>query len=50
MSEDRKLAIYDIRIGSLHGLPDVPFTRPSTVRTVVFLTGLSEVWTVQTYR
>jgi hypothetical protein len=42
--------IFDRLIGSLHGLPDVRATRPSTVTTVLPLLGNSQTFVVQTYR
>jgi len=41
---------FDRMLGALHGLPDVASTKPSTVRAVTPLTGLSELYIVQTYR
>jgi hypothetical protein len=41
---------YDRLLGSLHGLPDVTNTKPSTVRTITPLLGTSELFSVQTYR
>lgn len=41
---------YDRLMGSLHGLPDVLTTRPSTVRSLVPLLGHSQTYIVQTYR
>lgn len=41
---------FDRLLGSLHGLPDVSFTKPSTLRTVTPLIGTSQMFIVQTYR
>jgi hypothetical protein len=41
---------YDRLLGSLHGLPDVTNTKPSTIRTITPLLGTSELFSVQTYR
>lgn len=41
---------FDRLIGSLHGLPDVTTSRPSTVRTVLPMLGNSQTFIVQTYR
>jgi hypothetical protein len=42
--------LFDRRMGSLHGLPDVAHTRPATVRVITPLLGNSETFIVQTYR
>jgi hypothetical protein len=41
---------FDRVIGSLHGLPDVRNTRPSTVTTVLPILGNVQTFVVQTYR
>lgn len=41
---------FDRVIGSLHGLPDVRNTRPSTVTTVMPILGSVQTFVVQTYR
>ncbi len=41
---------FDRLLGSLHGLPDVISTKPSTMRTVTPLLGTSQMFIVQTYR
>jgi len=41
---------FDRLLGSLHGLPDVTSTKPSTLRTVTPLLGTSQMFIVQTYR
>lgn len=41
---------FDRVIGSLHGLPDVATTKPSTIRDVTEMVGDSQVFIVQTYR
>lgn len=41
---------YDRLLGSLHGLPDVTSTKPSTLRTVTPILGTSQMYIVQTYR
>lgn len=41
---------FDRLLGSLHGLPDVTRTKPSTLRVVTPLTGVSQIFIVQTYR
>lgn len=41
---------YDRLLGSLHGLPDVTSTKPSTIRNVTPILGTSELFTIQTYR
>lgn len=41
---------FDRLLGSLHGLPDVTTTKPSTMRTITPLLGTSQMFTVQTYR
>jgi len=53
MSDEQYSALpdaYDRLLGSLHGLPDVTSTKPSTIRTIVPLLGTSQLWIVQTYR
>src|ERR1700734_2342988 len=47
MSEDRMPDNFDRLIGSLHGVPDVVSTQPSTVRA---LTPLAETFIIQTFR
>jgi hypothetical protein len=44
------LDAFDRLLGSLHGLPDVTCTKPSTIRTVTPLLGTSQMFIVQTYR
>jgi len=41
---------FDRLLGSLHGLPDVTSTKPSTMRTITPLLGTSQMFIVQTYR
>jgi hypothetical protein len=41
---------FDRLLGSLHGLPDVTLTKPSTMRTMTPLLGTSQMFIVQTYR
>jgi hypothetical protein len=41
---------FDRIIGSLHGLPDVMSTKPTTVRAVMPLIGMAQTFIVQTYR
>jgi hypothetical protein len=41
---------FDRLLGSLHGLPDVTTTKPSTMRTITPLLGTSQMFIVQTYR
>jgi len=41
---------FDRLIGSLHGLPDVVNSKPSTIRAIVPLIGASQTFIVQTYR
>jgi hypothetical protein len=41
---------FDRLLGSLHGLPDVSSTKPSTMRTITPLLGTSQMFIVQTYR
>jgi hypothetical protein len=41
---------FDRVIGSLHGLPNVPYTRPSTVTSVLAILGNVQTFVVQTYR
>jgi hypothetical protein len=41
---------FDRVIGSLHGLPDVRNTRPSTVTTVLPILGSVQTFVVQTWR
>lgn len=53
MNDERSAGMpdaYDRQLGNLHGLPDVLNTRPSTVRTLTPLLGLSQTWIIQTYR
>jgi hypothetical protein len=41
---------FDRLLGSLHGLPDITSTKPSTIRVITPLVGTSDVYIVQTYR
>jgi hypothetical protein len=41
---------FDRLIGSLHGLPDVLSSKPSTIRTLSPLIGSAQTFIVQTYR
>jgi hypothetical protein len=41
---------FDRLLGSLHGLPDISHTKPSTIRTVIPIVGDSQLFIVQTYR
>jgi len=41
---------FDRLLGSLHGLPDVTATKPSTMRTITPILGTSQMFNVQTYR
>ena len=41
---------YDRVVGALDKLPDVTQTKPSTIETVVPITGESQTWVVTTYR
>lgn len=41
---------FDRIIGNLHGLPDVRYTRPATIRTVTPMIGRSQTFILQTYR
>lgn len=50
MTEQNGPDKFDRIIGSLHGLPDVRNTRPSTVTTVLPILGHSQTFVVQTYR
>jgi hypothetical protein len=50
MSEDRMPDNFDRLIGSLHGVPDVVSTQPSTVRALTPLTGRAETFIIQTFR
>lgn len=42
--------LFDRMMGSLHGLPDIASTKPSTIRTVIPVVGTSELFIVQTFR
>jgi hypothetical protein len=50
MSESGAPDTFDRAIGVLHGLPDISCTKPSTVRSVTIMTGMSQLFIVQTYR
>ena len=41
---------YDRMVGALEGLPDVIKVKPSTVRTVIPVVGLSQTFIIQTAR
>jgi hypothetical protein len=41
---------FDRLLGSLHGLPDVTSTKPTTMRTITPVLGTSQMFSVQTYR
>jgi hypothetical protein len=41
---------FDRLLGSLHGLPDVTSTKPSTLRTMTPILGTSQMYILQTYR
>ena len=42
--------LFDRALGSLHGLPDIVATKPSTVQSVSPILGCTQVFIVQTYR
>lgn len=46
MSQDT----FDRVIGTIHGLPDVRASRPSTITTVLPIVGNSQTFVVQTYK
>jgi hypothetical protein len=49
-SSDSKQDGFDRLLGSMHGLPDVTSTKPTTARTITPLLGTSEMFIIQTYR
>lgn len=44
------LDVFDLAIGSLHGIPDVEHARPTTLRAVMPIVGNTETFIIQTYR
>src|SRR5947208_3209943 len=49
MDEQRTRSNFDRILAGLHGLPDVSYTQPSTVRSVDFI-GTSQTFIITTYR
>ena len=50
MSDTGMPDTFDRLIGGLQGLPDVVFTKPTTVRSVTPLIGDAQTFIIQTYR
>jgi len=42
--------LFDKLLGSMHGLPDITSTKPSTVQAISPLLGCTQMFIVQTYR
>jgi len=42
--------LFDKLLGSIHGLPDITSTKPSTVQAISPLLGCTQMFIVQTYR
>lgn len=50
MSDVQSGDLFDRLLGSLHGLPDLSYVKPSTVQTISPLVGCTQLFIVQTYR
>ena len=50
MNEDRQISDFDRLMGSLHGLPDVVSTKPTTINVFASILGVAQMYTVQTFR
>lgn len=42
--------LFDKLLGSIHGLPDITSTKPSTVQAISPMLGCTQMFIVQTYR
>jgi len=50
VSEAQTYDLFDKLLGSVHGLPDITSTKPSTVQAISPLLGCTQMFIVQTYR